>query len=84
MPNDLSEPINSVEILKGIYLFWQFTNNLTTVEFMFKYDFRGWFGLGLGPTMFASDMHVAQLNGDRVSLLDCWSTGEYAPTPDKY
>ncbi len=82
VPNNVTEPVNSMEILKGIYLFWQFTNNKTTVEFMYKYNFRGWFSLGLGPTMTACDMHVAQLNGNKVSLLDTWSIGDFAPISD--
>lgn len=39
---------------------------------MFKYNFRGWYAIGLTPTMTNTDMHIAEVYEPEIRMLDTW------------
>lgn len=68
MYNDIRESSSFVEIEPGINLFWEIFSENNTIDFLFKYNFKGWFAIGLSPTMYNCDIHVATItkNGTEV------------------
>lgn len=85
MFNDIREPVSKFEIMPGIFLHWEIEPDNKTVDFLFKYNFRGYFSIGLAPTMFNSDMHIANIinNGTGIQMLDTYSNADSRPTTDK-
>lgn len=43
--NEIEDPIYYTKIQEGIWLYWEFKND-ESIDFLIKYNFRGWFGLG--------------------------------------
>ncbi len=57
--NTISKLQSYIKIKDGITLYWQFIDNDDSIDFMYEYNFKGWFSIGLGPDMHSVDMHVA-------------------------
>lgn len=85
MYNDIREPITYKEIKPGIYVYWEVFSSNKSINFLYKYNFRGWFALGLSPTMFNSDIHIVNAisNNTAIQLLDTFSNANSRPSTDK-
>lgn len=59
--NDISNPVSYARILGDRWvLYWEFKDDDKSIDFMVKYSWRGWWGMGLGRGMNGVDMIYGQ------------------------
>ena len=75
---------NSFEFIKDkYYMYWVFNHN-KTIDFLLKIKNKGYFAIGLGPSMTKSDMMIIQINDkNKMYIGDYYSLTEEKPKTDK-